>query len=99
MGIIDTPHNLTNLTKVRNLTDLFVFSDTVVSNILGMGLLLLLWLILYGRMSYKHSSKESLVGSSFIVSLLSYFMAIIGILNPGFVIIPTIILAVSIIRK
>lgn len=78
----DWPSNYSNGTSSVNGIGSFVqYSSLLVNNWLGYGIIIMLWVVIFG-MSLVVGSRRALLTSSFICFILSIYLVRIGILNP-----------------
>lgn len=79
---------LKNLTDTNNITGVANFVNEVTGGIFWLLIFLTAWVIMF-MVFIRFGEKQALTVSSFGASLISYLLAGIGLINPGFVLIPT----------
>lgn len=77
----EMPSNFSNGTEVNGVGTWFQYISYLTGNWLGYGIVLMLWLVIFG-LSMASGTRKALLTSSFITFLLSIYLMRIGIINP-----------------
>lgn len=77
-----------------NITDLFIYANTVTGGYLGVLIIVAIAIVLLTQFN-MYSTKKSIVITSFILSILSILMVVIGILSPNISLVLVLIFALS----
>lgn len=81
---------LNNLTSSTNITGVAQYANEVTGGMFWLLIFFALWSVLFMSMA-KFGEKKALTSSSFITALVSYMLAAMGLINVGYVLIPTAI--------
>lgn len=79
---------LENLTQSTNITGVALYANEITGGLFWLLGLMAVWAIMFIAM-IRFGEKEALTSSSFFAAIISYLMAAMGLIQPGYVVIPT----------
>ncbi len=85
--------NLTNLTGATDIYSIVVFDNQVTGGIMGMGFIIVIFMMLTMNFLKGYDLERSVLASSFLSFMLSIMMTSIGLLNYYFIIAFGVIMA------
>ncbi len=94
--MVDWYYPIQNITGSENILDYFSYGNEITGGMFGILVLIPIWMVLFLTM-IRFGMGRAFVGASFSTSLLSYLMAVMGLININIVLIPTLATAVGII--
>ncbi len=92
---IDYPYNLTNISTVHNIADVFTFTNSLTGNWFGSLIVIAVWIITF-IITNRYATGDSFLASSFIGALVAILLNMIGMVSGTVVIMLLIMLAVGV---
>ena len=90
------PYNLTNVSQNGGIVDLFLMANSLSSQIFGIVILLLVWLIIFMALK-NYSSQTAMFAASFVMMLTAIFLFLIGMISQTTLMMAIVIFALSMI--
>lgn len=85
-GNVSAPFGYINITGSQPLTDLALYANSVTGDMFWYLMMLLLFGVCFMSLKFKTDTDKALLASMFIVTVLSSFFGMMGIINPDYIV-------------
>ena len=92
-NFFEYPSNYSNGTAVGGIGDWFAYTNHILGDTLGIGIIIMIWLLSFG-VSLMLGTKKAILAASFISFVFAVYLAAAGVLNNLMVIIVLLVLMI-----